>query len=329
MLGGALSFLCIQVIADRIEPPQIRVDRHLAQAKEYLGKGDRERAIISLAKAVAVDAAPDKAEALRMLRDTASARTESKFLERLLKQPQPEPPVLLPQPDWSAEELIRAYFQAPTWRHRLPFVVPSRKTETLMAEYYQGGYSTPASFRVRSIRGDATRIGGSFVALVDLPTQHDVPYVIARTAEGYRIDWEASLSKWEAAKEAAFRASHGLIDANAEVELLRLRQSSPIHVDADIRVSNQSQVQITYWRIDLEVYDSHNRYLAHVTGSGTNLQAGQSTISELILSDAQAARIASWKIKLSQVNVKAANSSNIDVTTYFSITERKGTSEAG
>jgi hypothetical protein len=320
---GVIGILGFQRIVTRGERPNDKVDTSVAKAKANRDNGDTESAIAALATALSVEGATNKDEAMRLLKDIiVSQSSKNSLLEALVKPKAPAWPWVEPKDTWTIEDLMRAYVQAPTWQHKLPFIIDSNKARPLMAEHYAAGYQAASSFTIRPPTrnqiavGETTRIG------VDLPGSKLVMYVVVRNAEGYRIDWIASRAIWFAEQEANYRKSHGLVDAVLQIQVLNVKQANSF-AELVVRVTNRSDAYLSYWQIDCEVHDNTNKYLSHKMKNGTNLASHGSTVITLSFSDTHAANIKGWAFKLGGVSIDDGGGRRSDVTKLFTVSEKK------
>ncbi|MFA5162348.1 MAG: hypothetical protein WC421_08890 [Elusimicrobiales bacterium] len=103
----------------------------------------------------------------------------------------------------SPEEVLKKYLAAKTWEERLPLVRNPNKVKSLMKEHYGENYKGPAKYIEMSnpeeiIENAKDNVYASRVVFergknVFGGTVEDaINYLIIKTPDGYKIDWEAS-----------------------------------------------------------------------------------------------------------------------------------------
>ncbi len=317
---GAFGILAWQWLARLRDKPNDRVEQYVSEAKQSIEKGDTEKAIALLGAAISIEGASNQQEAIRLLKDSLSAKSPEEQLLRLLNPAPPPRPLVLPEPNWTIEDLIRAYVQAPTWPHKLPFVVNSALVKARMQEHYGAGYRPATFFKIVSST-PALAIGESAKVLVDLGSEI-APCIVVRTEDGLRIDWLASQRIWLAEEEENYRKAHGLVNAHLEVEVLNVKQEYKSAV-LNLRVTNRSEARFSYWQVHGEVYDIAGKFLAHAWERGSELSAGDSTVVGMRFQDTTAADVKGWKLRIGRVSIDAAPGRTGDITRYVTLKEKK------
>jgi hypothetical protein len=100
------------------------------------------------------------------------------------------------------EEVVKAYvaIDATQWERRLPYVLNPEKVRPLMARQYAGVQrKRPAKpGTVLHVKNKNVAVGSTITVTVDASESHpEYPqwtYVVMRTQEGFKVDWEASIA---------------------------------------------------------------------------------------------------------------------------------------
>jgi hypothetical protein len=224
-----------------------------------------------------------------------------------------------PESALSPEDVARRYFDADIWQDRLPFVAYPDRVKNQMRDHY-GDVNFGNSPRYTIHRAQEQGNGKWHIPLsangVDQGHQ-----VIIKTKDGYKVDWEASISAAQArAKDAqrTYIAKWGLEKAKLEVKVLKVYQFAS-YAKLDIEVRNRSDAFIDFWGLDGVIYGSSGEYLGKAITNGKNLLAGDTALGSISFGDTNVSTVKSWKFKLSRINVSNESGEIVDATRNFSI----------
>ena len=132
--------------------------------------------------------------------------------------------------------LVQQYYGAKRWTDQLQYVLDSARVEPLMRRYYSGGYSAEKVKKsLISVDDDEVALGR--VTRVDADMY--VVYV-KRTAEGFKIDWQATTGTDEYSFEA-FRAEKSTVTRQFRVTA---RLSSEFASDYGLTAAKYYNVRI-------------------------------------------------------------------------------------
>jgi hypothetical protein len=303
--------------------PQQESAAHLVAAKAFLESGDYDRGIEYLAKSIAVEGATNQEEAKTLLKDTIVKRNKVEALEHIAKTmigrtSSPQPQVVAPKADWTAEQVLRAYLQALRWDYRLPFVLTPDEVRPLMEERYRGGSPPAEGF---TIAGTSEQDGRTIIR-VNLPTSLDTPFYLARTKDGYRVDWKECVRQWNIAEDAAFRKAHQLDNAVIEVALLKKdRRRGSDYTTVDFRITNKSSTTIGSLSLESEALGDKKSYLSQARITVLEkLSPGESLVEDVLFEHPEQQVATSFVFRIGTIRTTNDLNQVVDASKYFKLT---------
>lgn len=128
-------------------------------------------------------------------------------------------------------------------------------------------------------------------------------------------------------QQEKFLRRWGLENAVVEVKLLQIRQRFSTAI-ATFEITNKSAARITFWDIDMAIYDSGGKFLGEGFSFGTFLKAGDSVIEEFDCEDVDSAKIESWKLRLGDgLRIENENGEKLRAISYFKLKEVKNNTD--
>ncbi len=234
------------------------------------------------------------------------------------------PAVRQPGPEWTPQELLAAYFNAPSWLHRVPLVKDCERVKPLMKSHYGTARIKPMEFEVLRLAPESAEIGNTLTATVKLATD-TTDYMIFRSAEGYRVDWESSREKWLAAEEARFREAHGLVNASVHAKLVKQGQSGNFP-ELTFEFTNHSDAYLANATIEVTAFGKSGRYLQKGLCFVRDLPPGKSTFESITLVQIAPSDLKTWNMKMSQVSIQTRSGGTESADKYFELKEIGNTS---
>ncbi len=232
------------------------------------------------------------------------------------------PAVSQPDPKWTPQELLAAYFNASSWSHREPLVKDYERVEPLIKSHYRSTLLKPMAFEVLQLTPESTDVGSTLTATIKLATGKS-DYVIIRTKEGYRIDWEANSKKWLAAKDARFREAHGLVDATIEAKLVKKEESAG-STRLTFEFTNRSNAHLSSATITVTAFGANGQYLQKSSCHLNDLPPRESTFESITLIDVAPSDLRTWKLNVSLVSIRTSSGDTEYVGKYFELKEIDG-----
>jgi hypothetical protein len=167
-------------------------------------------------------------------------------------------------------------------------------------------------------------VGSRLIVTVDMSeTSPERPfwrYVLERTDEGYKIDWQATRALLWEDQEAAARRALQLDNPVLEVRVLKVEESGDA-VYFHVRLTNRSNKFLVGWQLDLELADRSGNYLAAETHTGFNLAAGRSQVEKIMFLRLQASRVASYTFSIKTARIDLGGGKWKDATKYYTVSE--------
>jgi hypothetical protein len=228
------------------------------------------------------------------------------------------------------EDVLKAYFSAPTWEERLPWVLNPESVRTQMAARYRNSNLLTVIKKIQPgtiypLEKTSFAVGERVILKINVsqgyPYHEYLRYVLEKTDEGFKVDWLESMKLDGEDDERANQKELQLVDPLLEVQVLKVYQSSPSHTNLDIKVVNKSNKFISFWKVEADLHDAGGNYLGHDSTNGSNLRPGQSVTGKIIYSDIRAANVNSWKLSLGDVNVDLGGGRKREATKYYTLKE--------
>ena len=286
-------------------------------AREYLSRKEFDKAVETLERAVAVQGATENSEATNLLAAALPLHAKG-------RTPKPVDTARYSS-SMGPVEVVQGYLASATWQDRVPFVLRPLETGPLMAQTYQNTRFEPTKWRPGKVMPPDKQdvpVGSRLNVTVDMSeTSPERPfwrYVVQRTDEGYKIDWQASQAfLWED-QEAAARRALQLENPVLGVCVLKIEESGEA-VYFHIRVTNRSNKFLSGWQLNLELADQSGNYLAAEPHTGFNLAAGQSQVEKIIFLRLRAGRIGTHKFSVKSARVDLGGGKWKDATKYYAV----------
>jgi len=304
------------------EKANAEVASYVKLAREYLSRRDFDKAVETLERAVAVQGATERSEAANLLSATLPLHAKG-------HAPRPVDTARYTS-SMGPAEVVQGYLASTTWQDRVPFVLKPLETGPLMAQMYRNTRFEPTKWRPGKVTlpdKKSVSVGLRLNVTVDMSeTSPERPfwrYVVERTDEGYKIDWQASQALLWEEQEAAARQALQLENPVLEVRVLKIEDSLGDAVYFHLRVTNRSNKFVGGWQLDLEVTDQSGGYLALNTITGFNLAAGQSQVEQTIFSRLRASQIGRYKFSVKSVRVDLGGGKSKDATRYYTVSVMK------
>lgn len=149
----------------------------------------------------------------------------------------------------SAVDTVRAYLSVNSWRERLPLVLNPEKVKPLIEAYYGGQAWGGPKFEVLTRTEPTPTQTGRVKVEADLDGRI-VVYVLKKTANGFRIDWEASVGSNAISPEE--------LRATRPTSPVRLRVSASLGDYYNFEFRNSRDVA---WCIDMS--DGEGKSIGH------------------------------------------------------------------
>lgn len=299
------------------EKANAEVAGYVKLAREYLSRRYFDKAVETLECAVAVQGATEKNEATNLLAATLPLHAKG-------HAPKPVDTSRYSS-SMGPVEVVQGYLASATWQDRVSFVLKPLETGPLMAQTYQNTRFEPSKWRpgkVMQPKKQGVSVGSRLTIAVDMSeTSPERPfwrYVVERTDEGYKIDWQASQALLWADQEAAARHALQLNNPVLEVRVLKVEEFGNA-VYFHIRVTNRSNKYLRSWQLNLELANQSGDYLALQTISGSNLAAGESQVEKTVFLQLRASRIGTHKFSLKSVLVDPGGGKWKDATKYYTV----------
>lgn len=304
---------------------------YVTLAREDLSRREFDKAVETLERTVPVHGATDKNEATNLLAPALPLHAKGQAngdAKGPVKGHAPEPvEAARYASSMGPVEVVQGYLASATWQDRVPFVLRPLETGPLMAQTYKNTRFEPGKLRPGKVMPpdkQSASVGSRLIVTVDMSeTSPERPfwrYVLERTDEGYKIDWQASQALLWEEREAAARRAIQLDNPVLEVRVLKVEESGDA-VYFHVRVTNRSNKFLSGWQLSLELADPSGNYLAAETQTGFNLAAGQSQVEKIMFLRVQASRVATYTFSVKTARIDLGGGKWKDATRYYSIRE--------
>ncbi len=220
------------------------------------------------------------------------------------------------------ESTIQEYLATSTWEQRLPLILNADRLRPKLANIYRNVQQfkrddfLPGT--IKSVENRNASIGEKCIVTVDVSkSSPDTPswtYILIRTVDGFKVDWEASQNE---AVHDKFRDVNPVI----EVEILRCRQSYS-RTEFEFRITNKSTTLFSYVAITMSIHNAQGGYLGNSFTNETNVRAGGSVIKSISFDNVTVGEVASWKIGIDGVTIDRGDGRRIDATAAFTLKEQ-------
>lgn len=261
------------------ETANAEVAGYVKLAKEYISRQNFNKAVEVLERAVSVQGATEKTSAANLLAAVQPLQAKEGVLPSVNADRYSS--------SMGPVEVVHGYLASTTWQDRVAFVLRPHETGPIMASTYQNTQFDPSKWRPGKVfppEKQNIAVGLRMMVTVDMsessPENPSWQYVVERTGDGYKIDWQASQALSWAEEEAAARRALQLDNPVLETRVLRIEDrygSAVMHV----RITNRSNKFLATWQLALELTDRSGEYLAAESITGFNLLAGQGLIEKV------------------------------------------------
>lgn len=205
-----------------------------------------------------------------------------------------------------------------------------------MVKVYRGNPSFKAEDflpgTVVSIDNGNASIGVKCTLVVDVSTSSpDHPrwtYLLVRTPEGFKVDWEASQAQSKKEYEAIVQAKMRELNPVVEIEVLRWYESGS-YACAEFRLTNKSKALFPFVAVEMEIHNAKGDYLGNDDTNETNVRTGQSVVKEFNFNNVKVGEVASWKLTLKDVRIDQGGGRKADATEFFSLKETLAGADRG
>ncbi len=234
------------------------------------------------------------------------------------------------------EGTVKGYLAAATWEDRLPYVLNADRVRSEMAKLYQNTPRfKPDNFlpgTVVGVEGRNVPVGGRCTVTVDVSTSYpDFPrwtYILVRTPEGFKVDWEASQDRGKREQHDALQAKLRELNPVIDIEVLRCKQSYS-HTEIEFRLTNRSTALFSYVAVTMSIHDAKGQYLGNNFTNATNVRAGQSIVKHVSFDNVKVGEVASWEMGVQDVTIDRGDGQRLTATNVFKLNEQLAGSDKG
>ena len=230
------------------------------------------------------------------------------------------------------EATIKGYLAAGTWEERLPYVLNADRVRPEMAKLYQNNKFKALNFlpgTVLSVENRDATVGGKCTLVLDVSTSSpDFPrwtYILVRTSDGFKVDWEASQ---DMAKKEQAEALQAKLNPVIDIEVLRCKEEYS-RTEIEFRLTNKSKSLFSYVGVTASVYNDKREYLGNDYTNETNVRSGQSVIKSISFKNVKLDEVASWKLDIKGVRIDLGDGQPVEATSVFKLNEQLAGSDKG
>lgn len=233
------------------------------------------------------------------------------------------------------EAAVKGYLAARTWEERLPYVLNADRVRPEMAKVYKNTQFKAENFLPGTIVAVENRnapVGGKCTVTVDVSTASpNVPrwtYLLVRTPDGFKVDWEASQEQSKKEQNEALETKLRELNPVIDIEVLRCKQSNS-RCEIEFRLTNRSMALFTYVAVTMSIHNAKGEYLGNNFTNATNVRAGQSIVKSISFDNVKVGEVASWKMGIEDVTIDRGDGQRKVATTVFKLNEQLAGSDKG
>ena len=234
------------------------------------------------------------------------------------------------------ETTIKGYLSAGTWEERLPYVLNADNVRPKMAKLYhnQPAFNSENFLpgTVLSVENRNAAVGGKCTVSIDVSTSTpDIPrwtFILVRTPEGFKVDWEVSLDLIRKDHNDALQAKLRELNPVIDMEVLQCKQAND-YTEVQFRLTNRSKALLSYVAVTMSIHNVKDEYLGSDYTNETNVRAGQSILKSFSFNNVRVEEVASWQMGVKSVVIDQGDGTRTDATTAFSLNEQLAGSEKG
>lgn len=237
---------------------------------------------------------------------------------------------------FTPEATIEGYLSAGKWEERLPYVLNADRVRPEMAKVYRNTPPFKAEDflpgNIVAVENRNTPVGGRCTVIVDVSrSSPDLPrwtYILVRTADGFKVDWEASQELSKKVQNEALQAKLRELNPVIDIEVLRCKQSYS-RTEIEFRLTNRSTTLFSYVAVTMSIHNTKDEYLGNGFTNATNVRAGQSIVKSISFDNVKVGEVASWKMGIEDVTIDRGDGQRTTATTVFKLIEQLAGSDKG